>query len=122
MKVEEKITIIANQLIAYNEKNIDRFISYWDENAKVYLHPDNLIAVGIDEIRNRHVERFKEKDLFAKLISRCVIDDKIVDIEIVTRNFPEGKCFVDVLAIYDIKNFKIMNAWFIIGKPKIENL
>ncbi|EMY59911.1 nuclear transport factor 2 family protein [Leptospira terpstrae] len=122
MKEEDKITIIANQLIAYNEKNIDRFISYWDENAKVYLQPDNLIADGIEEIRNRHIERFKEKDLFAKLISRYVIDNKVVDIEIVTRNFPEGKGFVDVLAIYELKNFKIMNAWFMIGKPKIVNL
>ncbi|MCW7503515.1 nuclear transport factor 2 family protein [Leptospira paudalimensis] len=122
MKEQDKITIISNQLIAYNEKNIDRFISYWDENAKVYIHPDKLIADGINEIRNRHIKRFKEKDLFAKLISRHVVDDKVVDIEIVSRNFPEGKGFVDVLAIYELKNFKIMNAWFMIGKPKIENL
>ncbi|MCG6139974.1 steroid delta-isomerase [Leptospira mtsangambouensis] len=118
MNQETSINLIDTQLKAYNNKDIHLFLQCWDKNAKIYLHPTTLIADGLDQIKERHIIRFQEPDLFARLISRQVFGDKIVDQELVTRNFPEGKAVVDVLAIYEIKKQLIVNAWFLIGDPK----
>ncbi|TGK81913.1 steroid delta-isomerase [Leptospira noumeaensis] len=118
MNQETNINLIDTQLKAYNNKDIDSFVKCWDKNAKIYLHPSTLIADGIDQIKERHIIRFQEPDLFAKLISRQVFGGKIVDQELVTRNFPEGKANIDVLAIYEIEKQLIVNAWFLIGEPK----
>ncbi|PJZ79709.1 steroid delta-isomerase [Leptospira meyeri] len=118
MNEETNLKIIDKQLVAYNNKDIDLFLEWWDKDAKIYLHPNALIAEGIEQIKERHLIRFQEPDLFAKLISRTYFSGKIVDQELVTRNFPEGKGNIDVLAIYEVKNEKILNAWFLMGKPK----
>ncbi|ABZ94617.1 conserved hypothetical protein [Leptospira biflexa serovar Patoc strain 'Patoc 1 (Ames)'] len=117
MNKADRIEIIENQLIAYNNKDIEKFLTYWDQNAKIYLHPNTLIANGIQEIKERHLMRFQEPDLSAELISRKAYSEKIVDFEIVTRNLPEGKAILDVLAIYEIENNFITKAWFLIGEP-----
>ncbi|EKJ88225.1 hypothetical protein CLV96_2205 [Leptospira meyeri] len=118
MNEETNLKIIDKQLKAYNNKKIDLFLECWDKDARIYLHPNTLLAEGIEQIKERHLIRFQEPDLFAKLISRNYFSDKIVDQELVTRNFPEGKGSIDVLAIYEIKNEKILNAWFLMGEPK----
>ncbi|PJZ46862.1 steroid delta-isomerase [Leptospira brenneri] len=118
MDEETNLDLIDTQLKAYNNKDIDLFLKCWDTNAKIFLHPDILLAEGIEQIKERHLVRFQEPDLFANLISRTSFNGKIVDQEVVTRNFPEGKGTIDVLAIYEIKDVRIMNAWFLIGEPK----
>ncbi|PJZ83578.1 steroid delta-isomerase [Leptospira harrisiae] len=118
MNEETKLKLIDKQLKAYNQKDIDLFLDCWDQNANIFLHPNTLVAEGIKEIKDRHLSRFQEPDLFAKLISRTSFNGKIVDHELVTRNFPEGKGTIEVLAIYEILNQKICNAWFLIGEPK----
>lgn len=56
--------------------------------------------------------RFKEKDLFAKLINRMVCDDVVIDHELITRNFPEGKGSIEMLCIYQLKNSLIIKEQF----------
>ena len=119
MHNEELVNVVQRQLEAYNAKNIDSFMKEWGQDAEIYQHPETLLAKGHDEIRKRHLERFKEPDLFGKLISRTVYGNRVVDQEIVTRNFPEGKGTVEVLCIYEIADLKITKAWFLMGKPTI---
>lgn len=102
---------------AYNNKDIDSFLKYWASDAKMFLHPNKLIADGIEQLKERHMIRFQEPDLYAKLISRTDFNGKIVDREVVTRNLPEGKAIIEVLAIYEIEREKIINVWFLMGKP-----
>ncbi|MCG6143925.1 steroid delta-isomerase [Leptospira bandrabouensis] len=118
MNEDSNLKLIDKQLNAYNNKDIDLFLECWDKNAKIFLHPDTLVAEGTEEIKERHLIRFQEPNLFAKLISRTKFNGKIVDHELVTRNFPEGKGTIEVLAIYEIMNHKISNAWFLMGEPK----
>ena len=39
--------------------------------------------------------------------------------EIVTRNFPEGVGEVDVVAIYEVRDDKIVRAWFKLYEPQL---
>ncbi|MFT3996569.1 MAG: nuclear transport factor 2 family protein [Asticcacaulis sp.] len=110
--------IVRGQLEAYNARDIDAFLSFWADDAEIYAHPDTLLAKGHDAIRERHLIRFQEPDLFARLISRTVIDNRVIDIESVTRNFPEGVGRIDVAGIYEIESETIKRAWFLTGAPQ----
>jgi hypothetical protein len=71
------------------------------------------------EVRERHVTRFREANLFGKLIRRSVVDNLVVDQEVVTRTFADSIGEVDVLAIYQIEHGKIAKAWFKMGPPRL---
>ena len=111
--------IVARQLDAYNARDIDAFMACWAKAAEVFAHPDILLASGHNDIRARHELRFQEPDLFAHLISRIVLGNRVVDTELVTRNFPEGIGQVDVIGIYEIEDSLIARAWFLMGEPRL---
>ena len=112
--------IVQRQLDAYNAPDIDGFMAMWASDAQYFEHPSQLLASGAAEIRVRHIARFKEANLFGRLIKRMVVGNKVVDQEVVTRTFPEGTGRIDVIAIYEVKDNKIANAWFILGSPILD--
>ncbi len=116
-KAEE---VVQKQLDAYNLHDIDLFMANWADEAQIFEHPSKLLADGSAEIRERHINRFKESNLFGRLIKRMVIGNKVVDQEIVTRTFPEGPGHIEVVAIYEVVGDKITKAWFIFGSPVLD--
>ena len=110
---------VQQQLDAYNARDIDAFMQWWSDDCEYYEFPARLLARGAEQIRGRHVTRFKEPNLFGKLIKRSVVDNLVVDQEVVTRTFADGVGEVDVLAIYQIENGKIAKAWFKMGSPRL---
>jgi hypothetical protein len=113
-------SIVAKQLDAYNARDIDGFMAVWREDAQYFEHPDKLLASGAAEIRARHVARFKEPNLHGRLIGRFSVANLVVDREVVTRDFPEGRGRVDVIAIYEIAGDRIARAWFKQGVPVLD--
>jgi putative hydrolase of HD superfamily len=69
----------------------------------------------VAEIRERHLIRFKKPNLFGRLISRTVLN-----IEVVSRTFPEGTGQIEAVCIYEVANNKIAKAWFIMGSPVLD--
>ncbi|HEX2553481.1 MAG TPA: nuclear transport factor 2 family protein [Microvirga sp.] len=110
---------VQRQLEAYNARDIEAFMAWWADDCRYYAFPATLLANGAGEIRERHVERFKEPNLFGKLISRAVVGNVVVDHETVTRSFPEGPGEVDVIGIYEVEGGKIARAWFKMGEPRL---
>ena len=110
---------VQKQLEAYNARDIDSFIQWWADDCRYYEFPARLLASGAAEIRERHVARFREPDLHGTLVKRIVVDDVVVDQETVTRTFPDGTGEVDVVAIYEVKDGKIANAWFRAGLRRL---
>ncbi|HVZ29006.1 MAG TPA: nuclear transport factor 2 family protein [Asticcacaulis sp.] len=111
--------VVKMQLDAYNAKDIEAFMTFWHVNARIFAHPDTLLCDGHAAIRERHVSRFREPDLHARLIDRFLIGERVVDRECVVRNFPEGVGEIDVLAIYEIDGERIARAWFLSGEPRL---
>jgi hypothetical protein len=118
--MSEAEDVVRRQLDAYNARDIEAFMACWAEDARYYEHPAKLLASGAAEIRARHVTRFQEPNLFGELIHRMAVGNKVVDQEIVTRTFPDGTGRVEVIAIYEVKDRKIANAWFILGTPVLD--
>lgn len=110
---------VERQLEAYNARDIDAFMHWWAEDCQYYAFPNTLLASNGDEIRARHVERFREPDLYGHLIHRACVGNLVMDHEVVTRNFPEGKGEVDVLCLYEVSDGKIAKAWFKLSEPRI---
>jgi hypothetical protein len=118
--ISDAESVVARQLDAYNARDIDTFMMAWREEAEYFEHPDRLLARGAAEIRIRHEIRFKEPDLHGKLLARFSVDNLVIDREVVTRNFPEGRGTVDVIAIYQVEGDKIARAWFKLGAPVLD--
>jgi len=112
-------TVIQRQLDAYNAKDIDAFIACWADDCAYYLFPDQLLARGAAAVRERHLLRFKEANLHGKLVSRMAVGDLVIDQERVTRTFPEGPGEIDVIAMYQVVQGKIAQAWFKMGEPEL---
>ena len=89
--------VVQRQIEAYNNKDIDTFMENWADDAQYFEHPAILLADGAVTIRERYLIRFKEPDLFGKLLSRVVLNNRVVDIEIVYRNFAEEAGHIDTV-------------------------
>ncbi len=102
--------VVQAQLDAYNARDIDAFMRYWADDCQYYAFPNTLLASGADAIRQRHIVRFTEPDLFGTLTNRIVLGSMVVDQETVSRTFPDGPGEVDVVAIYEVADGKIIKA------------
>ena len=110
---------VKMQLDAYNARDIETFMPWWADDCQYYAFPSTLLASSAAEIRERHVERFKEPDLHGRLLNRIVLGNMVIDHETVTRNFPEGKGELDVVCIYEVEHGKIAKAWFKMGERRL---
>ncbi len=110
---------VRMQLAAYNARDIDAFMAWWAPDCQYYAFPDQRLANGADEIRERHIERFKEPNLHGRLLNRMVMGNLVIDHETVTRTFPDGPGEVDVICLYEVTDGKIAKAWFRVGTMRL---
>ena len=104
--------LIQRQLEAYNAKDIDALLATYSPDAQHFEIHGNLLASGHHELRKRFLLRFEEPDLYATLLQRVIAGNFVVDHEIVTRTFPEGKGSIEMLCIYEIADGLIQRASF----------
>lgn len=116
--MDDLYSLIQRQLDAYNAKDVEGWLSTYARDARQYNLHGECIAVGHVEMRKRILARFEEPDLHARLLSRTIMHNVVVDHEVITRNFPEGKGEVEMLCIYEVKDELIQTASFALG-PKI---
>ncbi|MET3108341.1 hypothetical protein AAKU58_003183 [Oxalobacteraceae bacterium GrIS 1.18] len=120
MSIEMPADVIQRQLNAYNSKDVEGWLGTYAHDAEQYsLHGERL-AQGHAEMRSRITSRFLEPDLHAKLVSRTVMNNIVVDLEIITRNFQDGLGTVEMLCIYEVIDGLIQKASFAIGQPKLD--
>ena len=113
--------LIQCQLQAYNDKDVEAWLATYADDAEQYVLHGERLARGHDELRRRIQLRFAEPDLHARLLSRVVMGAVVVDLEQVTRNFPEGKGSMQMLCIYEIAEGRIAKASFAMGAPQLHD-
>jgi hypothetical protein len=114
------VEVVQAQLDAYNAKDIEGIMATYAEDAQQFEFPSTLLANGAAEIRERLLARFKEPNLNAKLNHRIVIGNRVIDHETVTRTFPEGTGTIELVAVYEVKDGKIVKAWFMAGAKSLD--
>ena len=112
-------TLIQRQLDAYNAKDVEAWLACYAPDAQQYTLHGALLAQGHGDMRERVTSRFTEPDLHARLLNRTVMANCVIDLELVTRNFPEGKGSIEMLCIYEIVDGVIQKASFSMGEKKL---
>jgi putative hydrolase of HD superfamily len=112
------LEVIHRQHAAYNAKDIDGLLATYAVDAEQYTLHGERLAKGHEEMRPRFLARFAEPDLNARLISRTVMGNVVVDFESITRNFPEGIGTLEMLCIYEITNGFIQKVSFVSGEKR----
>ncbi len=107
--------VVQRQLDAYNARDVDALVALYADDARLYEHPDKLLAEGRAVLRERFAARFREPNLHAALLHRVVAGDTVIDHERVTRTFPEGPGTIELTMIYEVKAGRITRAWTIVG-------
>jgi putative hydrolase of HD superfamily len=115
MEFTSPLTVVQAQLDAFNAKDIDALMRTYAPDAEQFsLHGERL-AQGHEELRTRYIARFTEPDLHARLLSRLVMGNIVTDLELITRNFPEGVGTLEMLCIYEVADGRIRRASFAAG-------
>ena len=113
------LEVIQRQLAAYNAKDIDALLATYAMDAEQYTLHGERLAKGHEDMRARFLMRFSEPDLHARLLSRTVMGQIVVDLELITRNFPEGLGTVEMLCVYDVKDGLIQKVSFATGEKRL---
>lgn len=110
---QEKIApenIVQEQVEAYNNKDIDAFLATYSDDIEIYNFPNTLNMKGKVEMREVYEDMFKRINvLHCEIKKRIIINDKVIDHEFV--KFDEN--FSSVVAIYEVKNNKIIKVTFV---------
>ena len=106
------MSIVDDQLEAYNDRDIVKFLSCYTENVEVYmLEQGKMITDGKDQLHEVMSAAFKATpNAKTTLISRITQNNLVVDHEKITGHEP-GKAILTV-AIYEIVDNKIAKVWF----------
>jgi putative hydrolase of HD superfamily len=120
MSIGAPNAVIQKQLDAYNAKDIEGWLGSYAQDAEQYTLHGERLARGHAELRSRIATRFMEPDLHARLLNRTVMENVVVDLEIITRNFPEGRGTIEMLCVYEVENGLIQKASFSVGQPKLD--
>ena len=106
------MNIVEKQLLAFNEKDIETFLSCYSEDIVVkMLETDQVLANGKDELKEiMNISFTSEKSSSTGVINRISQGEFIIDKERIIGH-KDGK-IITSLAIYQIKNQKIERLWF----------
>jgi hypothetical protein len=107
--------VVQRQLEAYNARDLDAWLATYAGDAEQFELHGGLLAAGHGEMRERMQQRFAEPDLHARLLSRVVMGTIVVDHEVITRNFADGKGTVEMLCVYEVHHGLIRKASFAMG-------
>jgi putative hydrolase of HD superfamily len=121
MENTSPLAVVQAQLDAFNARDIDALMRAYAPDAEQFALHGERLATGLEEIRPRYVARFAEPDLQARLLSRTVMGNFVTDLELITRNFPEGVGTLEMLCIYEVENGRIRRASFAPGATTLLN-
>jgi putative hydrolase of HD superfamily len=115
MEHSSPLAVVQAQLDAYNAKDVDALLRAYAPDAEQFALHGERLAKGHEEMRARYLARFAEPDLHARLLSRLVMGNTVTDLELITRNFPDGVGTVEMLCIYEVVDGSIRRASFATG-------
>ena len=106
------IKIVQTQLVAYNNKDIELFLSQYKDSVKVFRYPRILLYKGKETMRKNYEALFRDAtDLHCTILNRTVLGNTIIDHERVSQ-FKASEPF-EAIAIYRIWDGLIEEVTFL---------
>ncbi|MFA9557050.1 nuclear transport factor 2 family protein [Evansella sp. AB-rgal1] len=106
------VTLAQKQLDAYNNQQLEEFLSCYSEDVKVMEFPSNkIIYTGKTKMKEVYSTLFESNpNNHAKLLARIADGNIVIDHEYVTGR-ANGK-EVYAIAMYEVKDNEIIHVWF----------
>ena len=104
--------IVDGHLAASNRRDLEGFLSFYAEDAVLANHPNQVTQTGKAEMRTRYQLRFSNPNLHAEIIKRVTFGRFVIDHERVVAA-PPAEGTLDAVAIYEIKDGKIVRVTFL---------
>lgn len=104
--------VVDSSVEAYNRHDLDAYAALFANNARVYLHPSDVITSGTQQLRARYRDQWRDNPrLRVQVASRMVQGNYVVDHQH-SVGWADGQD-VRVVAIYEVRNGRIQNLWFV---------
>jgi len=99
------------QLDAYNERNLERFVAVYADDVRVFRPPEaKPILEGKAAFAAHYAHnRFTLSGLHADVLNRMVVGNKVIDHERVHGVKPEP---FETAVVYEVADGLIRNVWF----------
>lgn len=108
----EAASLVDQQLIGYNERDIDKFLTPYSDDVEVYTFPNTLKYKGKEKLRESYEGSFERLiNRKATITDRIVYGSNVVDHEEITglpNNFT-----AHAVVLYVIENGKIAKVYFL---------
>lgn len=114
MEKSKIIEVVDKQLEAYNNKDLESFLSCYVDGVMVYSFPSNETREDVsgDAFRGRYEALFNSSpDLHCTLVSRVIKGNIVIDQELVT-GFNGGET-KKAIAMYEVIDGLINRVWFV---------
>lgn len=100
--------VVQKQLEAYNDRDIERFMSVIDENVTMHEFATGEITLkGYDACKKVYTDLFEASPkLHSKILTRTVFDNKVIDHEYITGRKGSDKP-IELVLIYEVQQEKI---------------
>ncbi|WP_199535786.1 nuclear transport factor 2 family protein [Dyella psychrodurans] len=105
--------VVQAQVDAYNAHDIDAFAACYAENVTITnLSGEHKVIKGVQALKSAYAFLAKvPKEFHVEIVQRVVTGPTVVDKERVV-GLPAGKGRPDAMAVYEVRNGKILNVWF----------
>uniref|UniRef100_UPI004047DE5C nuclear transport factor 2 family protein n=1 Tax=Roseivirga sp. TaxID=1964215 RepID=UPI004047DE5C len=109
MQTKSPEQIVQQQLDAYNQRDISKFMDTMGKNVVLYNFADGqVLAEGFDAVKSTYALLFaKSPELHSKLINRIVLGNQVIDHESITGRMGNTET-IELAVIYEIKEGKIV--------------
>lgn len=104
--------IVDIQIAAYNQGDIEAFVATFAPDVKTYAYPNTLQISGIENLKKAYAGYFNaHPELHAEVVGKIIQNNFVIYREFVT-GVVGGKDFY-ATAIYEVRDGKIQNIWFL---------
>ncbi len=112
-KREEIEIVVQKQLEAYNNRDLDKFLSYYAQDIQLYNFEERAPFVnGIEDLKKIYSDVFDNSpNLNATIKNRMMFENKVIDEEVVTGR--KGVEYNKVIVIYEVNLELIEKVTFI---------
>ena len=103
------LEIVNKRMDLYNQHNFSEFIKLYADGVEIYTYPDQLLAVGKDNLTSIFEPKFAAKSIKVEIVSQMNNGDYVINYEIVTEEGKETK----YVSIYEVSNGLIKSVKFV---------
>ena len=111
MNTISAVEVVQRQVEAYNDRDLNRFVSAYSETIAIFRMPstDPIISGKVELAKFYSTQRFNLPGLRAEIVNRIVLGNKVIDQE---RIFGVRDTPIEIAAVYEVAGELIERVWF----------